>query len=146
MLCKKCRDEMTEPFFGYYPFMEKNAVCNTHNGITMTETPITCDEYLEIINIAPRDISFLEAMIDLKQKDPIEFQLKMSQFKAAQSQVKAVEENSSNCNLPKCPTCNSTDLSKISTAKKVAKIAAFGIFGMGDNGKTWKCNNCGSKF
>jgi len=49
-------------------------------------------------------------------------------------------------NVPKCPICQSTNLSKISTAKKVAKIAAFGIFGMGDNGKTWKCNNCGSKF
>jgi DNA-directed RNA polymerase subunit RPC12/RpoP len=57
---------------------------------------------------------------------------------AAQKQV----EN----NIPKCPTCSSTNLSKISTTKKVAKIAAFGIFGMGDNGKTWKCNNCGSKF
>ena len=49
-------------------------------------------------------------------------------------------------NKPHCPICNSTNLSKITTTKKVAKIAAFGIFGMGDNGKTWKCNNCGSKF
>lgn len=49
-------------------------------------------------------------------------------------------------NIPHCPICNSTNLSKISTTKKVAKIAAFGIFGMGDNGKTWKCNDCGSKF
>ncbi|WP_143322687.1 hypothetical protein [Clostridium sp. HBUAS56010] len=49
-------------------------------------------------------------------------------------------------NIPKCPICQSTNLSKISTTKKVAKIAVFGIFGMGDNGKIWKCNNCGSKF
>lgn len=49
-------------------------------------------------------------------------------------------------NKPHCPICNSTNLSKISTTKKVVKVAAFGIFGMGDNGKTWKCNNCGSKF
>ena len=47
---------------------------------------------------------------------------------------------------PHCPICNSTNLSKITTAKKVGKIAMFGIFGMGDNGKTWKCNGCGSKF
>lgn len=47
---------------------------------------------------------------------------------------------------PHCPICNSTNLSKITTAKKVGKIAMFGIFGMGDNGKTWKCNSCGSKF
>lgn len=49
-------------------------------------------------------------------------------------------------NIPRCPICKSVDLSKITTTKKVMKIAAFGIFGMGDNGKTWKCNSCGSKF
>lgn len=55
-------------------------------------------------------------------------------------------EPEENTNQPKCPICQSTNLSKISTAKKVGKIAMFGIFGMGDNGKTWQCNNCGSKF
>ena len=49
-------------------------------------------------------------------------------------------------NAPKCPTCGSTNLSKISGMKKAAKIGFFGIFGAGDLGKTWKCNNCGSKF
>lgn len=49
-------------------------------------------------------------------------------------------------NTPKCPICQSTNLSKISTASKAGKIALFGIFGAGDIGKTWKCNNCGSKF
>ena len=49
-------------------------------------------------------------------------------------------------NTPKCPICQSTNLSKITTVQKASKIALFGIFGMGDNGKTWKCNNCGSKF
>lgn len=49
-------------------------------------------------------------------------------------------------NKPHCPICNSTDLSKISNIGKAAKIGMFGIFGAGDLGKTWKCNNCGSKF
>ena len=49
-------------------------------------------------------------------------------------------------NAPKCPICQSTNLSKITTVQKAGKIALFGIFGMGDNGKTWKCNNCGSNF
>lgn len=48
--------------------------------------------------------------------------------------------------LPKCPHCNSTNISKISTAKKATKIGLFGIFGTGDIGKTYKCNNCGSRF
>lgn len=46
----------------------------------------------------------------------------------------------------KCPICQSTDLSKISSLHKAGKILTFGIFGMDNNGKTWKCNNCGSKF
>ena len=49
-------------------------------------------------------------------------------------------------NIPKCPICQSTNLSKITAVQKAGKIALFGIFGMGDNSKTWKCNNCGSKF
>lgn len=46
----------------------------------------------------------------------------------------------------KCPICNSTNLSRISATKKVAKVGFFGIFGSGDIGKTYKCENCGSKF
>ncbi len=48
--------------------------------------------------------------------------------------------------IPKCPICGSTSLSRISTSKKVAKIAFFGLYGAGDIGKTWKCNNCDSRF
>lgn len=49
-------------------------------------------------------------------------------------------------NIPHCPICGSAKLSKISGAKKAMKIGLFGIFGAGDLGKTWKCENCGSKF
>lgn len=49
-------------------------------------------------------------------------------------------------NKPHCPICNSTNLLKISTVKKATKIGLFGIFGAGDVGKTYKCNNCGSRF
>lgn len=49
-------------------------------------------------------------------------------------------------NIPTCPICNSTNLSKISSLKKATKIGLFGIFGAGDVGKTWKCNNCDSRF
>lgn len=65
-----------------------------------------------------------------------------------ESEIKqyAKQHTEQNDNVPKCPICQSTNLEKISAAKKVGKIAIFGIFGMGDNGKTWKCKNCGSKF
>ena len=55
-------------------------------------------------------------------------------------------QNTQSPNIPKCPICSSTNLSKISSINKATKISLFGIFGAGDVGKTYKCNNCGSKF
>lgn len=50
-------------------------------------------------------------------------------------------------NVPKCPICGSTNLTKITVTKKAIKTGLFGIFGaIDDAGKTWKCENCGSKF
>lgn len=50
-------------------------------------------------------------------------------------------------NVPKCPICGSTNLTKITVTKKAIKTGLFGIFGaIDDAGKTWKCNDCGSKF
>ena len=48
--------------------------------------------------------------------------------------------------VPKCPICGSENLTRLTTMRKAAKIALVGIYGLGDCGKTWKCNNCGSKF
>ena len=48
--------------------------------------------------------------------------------------------------VPKCPICGSENLTRLTTMKKAAKIALVGIYGLENCGKTWKCNNCGSKF
>lgn len=105
---------------------------------------VSSEEEEELMKLS-NDRKFTNAMIKLHDEDPIEYQLKISQFKASlkqQESSKKVEED----NRPKCPTCGSTDLSKISTVKKATKIGLFGLFGAGDIGKTWKCNNCGSKW
>lgn len=78
-----------------------------------------------------------------EQKSQQEY--KALQRKAQQKMIEK-EQIEKQQNAPKCPICQSTNLSKITTVQKAGKIALFGIFGMGDNGKTWKCNNCGSKF
>ncbi len=50
-------------------------------------------------------------------------------------------------NVPKCPVCGSTSLKKISLTTRAVKTAAFGTIGaIDDAGKTYKCENCGSKF
>ena len=107
------------------------------------ETSLSYDDLITISRIS-NDNDFFQAMIDLKEKDIIEYNLKMSQFRSQVAQQKSSSVR--NDNRPKCPICNSTNLSKISTAKKATKVGLFGIFGAGDIGKTWKCNNCGSKF
>lgn len=108
------------------------------NG-NMIDTGMIFDEYLVISKIS-QDNSFLEAMIELKQKDIIEFNLKMSQFKAQLAQEQSSKIQTSN--KPKCPTCNSTNLKRISTTSKVASVALWGIFSQKAK-KTWHCSKCG---
>ena len=72
--------------------------------------------------------------------------LNMEANRATLQKMLNENDNPREQNKPKCPICQSTNISKITTVQKAGKIALFGIFGMGDNGKTWKCNNCGSKF
>jgi hypothetical protein len=63
-----------------------------------------------------------------------------------QKNVTQQSSQSQTTSTPQCPICGSTKLAKISATRKIGKIALFGVFGMGDNGKTWRCKNCGSKF
>lgn len=51
-----------------------------------------------------------------------------------------------NC-IPKCPICGSANIKKITMTTRAVKTATFGIVGaVDDAGKTYKCDNCGSKF
>lgn len=86
------------------------------------------------------DTDFLEAMIELKKKDPIEYQLKISQFKAnlqQQESSKSKEED----NRPKCPNCHSTNIKAITGAERAMSIMGLGIFSKKIN-KSFKCLNC----
>ena len=109
----------------------------------LVDTLITENEFNLIEDVSDSDRQFLEAMIELKKNDPIEYQLKMSQFKAnLKQQVSSkVEED----NKVHCPYCNSTNVNKISGLSKAGSIAMFGIFSRKVH-KQWHCNNCGSDF
>lgn len=111
-------------------------------GGKMFDTGMKFDEYLIVSKIS-KDNAFLNAMIELKEKDPIEFQLKMNQFK---TQVQQQESgNSNNANVLKCPTCSSTKVKKISTTSKVAGAAMFGLFSKTARSQ-FKCEQCGYKW
>ena len=111
----------------------------------LVDTPITENDFDLIWDVSDSDRQFLEAMIELKKNDPIEYQLKISQFKAnlKQQESSNVEEED---NTPHCPYCNSTNIKKITTGSKVAHTALFGIFSISRNSKQWHCNNCKSDF
>lgn len=74
----------------------------------LEDSVLTKDEFKIIDKVSDSDRQFLEAMIELKKSDPIEYQLKMSQFKATlkqQESSKVVEEDKDQI---RCPKCNST--------------------------------------
>lgn len=119
--------------------LDGTQICVNHPQQLLVKKSMTCEEF-QILRKISNDPSFMEAMNDLKEKDIVEYQLKISQFKSQLGQ----QESS---NVPKCPTCGSTNVSKIAVTKRAVKIGLFGIFGaMDDAGKTYKCNGCGCKF
>lgn len=116
-----------------------------------------CENETTIIDITEKDFynifvatngnrQVLEAMIDLKQKDIIEYELKMGQFRNQVEQQKSIQNQQAQVkqesNVPKCPTCQSTNIRKIGAGERAASVLGLGIFSKKIN-KTWKCNNCG---
>ena len=138
-------------YYGYCPkcgnvtFIEtKNEKCNCCNT-NLLSTPYTMNEYLFGNSI---DVNIDKKIFDeyIKGNPQFDEELYRSRINKEKLLQQATFDKQRESNKPKCPICQSTNLSKITTLQKTGKIALFGIFGMGDNGKTWKCNNCGSKF
>lgn len=81
--------------------------CHTQNSF--------CEEYIMDIKRISTDESFVNAMVELYVNNPIEYQLKIQQFKTQleqQKQTKQEQQESSTVNSPKCPTCQSKNLKK----------------------------------
>ena len=98
------------------------------------------------IKAVSTDENFMKAMTELYENDPIEYQLKISQFKASLKQQESNKKVEEDNNTPHCPYCNSINIKKITTGSKVAHTALFGIFSISRNSKQWHCNNCKSDF
>ncbi len=78
----------------------------------------------------------------------LEEERKTYEWRAMQNAYNSISNPSSaRSNVPKCPVCGSTSLKKISLTTRAVKTAVFGTIGaIDDAGKTYKCENCGSKF
>lgn len=150
--CKKCGQQTIEFLPG-----KDSRKCNVC-GFTFVEAPeeITLERWLnedgkqaieEIVKASPEfDPYYFEHRDEIIAKESAEFERKMAIGRAIQEGARPDVALKTNGQVPHCPICGSANLSKISAVKKAAKVGFFGLFGAGDLGKTWKCNNCGSKF
>ncbi len=103
----------------------------------MVDTGIMFDDYLIISKISDDD-NFLQAMIDLKEKDVVEYNLKMSQFRNQVEQQKSNKLQSSN--TIHCPKCGSTNI----TAGQRGYSLVTGFIGSGSTVN--RCAKCGYKW
>ena len=90
------------------------------------------------------DESFMDAMVKLYETDPIEFQLKIQQFKTQleqQEQIKKEQEQKSSAkDTIKCPKCGSTNITE--GTKGFSLITGF----IGSGNFRYVCKKCGNKW
>ena len=97
-----------------------------------------------IIKKISTDESFMDAMIKLYETDPIEYQLKIQQFKTQlkqQEQSDAIRKQERESNRPHCPTCGSTNIKRITGTERAVSVIGLGMFSKKIN-KSYKCLNC----
>ena len=128
--CKKC---------GYDTAGDKCPICGCNNFFPPCD--LTYKDVLTISKISTEP-SFFDAMVLLKEKDIIEYELKMTQFR---KQITQAETQNDNSNVPKCPTCGSTNVEKISLSSKVVGGVLWGLFSSNVR-KTMHCKQCGYKW
>lgn len=109
---------------------------NNCNGELKTLN-ISRDE-LKIMCEVSGDLPFLQAMIDLKEKDIIEYNLKMSQFRSQVEQQKQARERS--VSRIQCPQCGSSNVS--TGARGYSLVTGF----IGAGKTVNRCGRCGYKW
>lgn len=143
-ICKVCRNNSDKKWIykGYY-FCIKKPQDNKclYCGNELEDIILTEDEVWDIYKISP-ELSFLEAMINLKEKDPVEFQLRMKQFRIQTQQHEQIRAAKEEDSKPHCPHCHSTNIKSISGLSRGTSIAIWGIISKKIN-KSFECNNCG---
>lgn len=104
--CPICKKDLPNP----YCIPEYFIRCNKpkeHDIAQFVDTGLSENDFT-IINYISEEPFFLESMLKLKEENPIEYQLKMSQFKANVAQQESAKV--SNKNTVKCPKCGCTDI------------------------------------
>lgn len=136
-LCQNCKNNRKDDDIwgsGYISWIkDDNYECPICKH-KLVDTVLTGDEE-DILSDITRSASFYDSIIDLKQKDPIEFQLKMSQFKTQVQQQESSKVESKD--IIHCPKCNSTAIT--TGARGVNNF--WGLLGASKTVN--RCGNCG---
>ena len=93
-----------------------------------------------LVKAVSADENFMKAMTELYENDPIEYQLKISQFKANLKQQESGKVEESNKNQIHCPKCNSTSIQTINRGY------SFWTGFLGSGSPRNVCQKCGYKW
>ena len=142
--CAKNKRTIQDPadfFAGYqlYFFQDRiGKTCQICDKDTLIETNITEDELLDFGEYSNYNPQFLKAMQELKEKDIIEYELKMSQFRSQVEQKNKAREEEAN--RPRCSKCGSTSIA--TTTRGYSFWTGF----VGSGKPMNVCQNCGHKW
>lgn len=132
--CRKCQEEKRKNCPSGYYFGWKDSVVNCPNcGYPMVNINFPAQD-LAIIEQISEDVSFIEAMMNLRNKDIVEYTAKLSQFKSQLG-----EQKNSSSNQIKCPKCGSTNIQMVQ--RKWSLLTGFMT-----NKVDRVCVNCKYKF
>lgn len=130
---------------GYWTMLNasKDSLCPKCNDV-LQESPISKKDFSIIARIST-DRDFIQAMMDLKEKDIIEYQLKLSQFKEQvenkkQAQQQAKIQKQIEENVIKCPRCGCSDIGVTNRGHSLV----WGFIGSGEARNV--CKKCGHKW
>lgn len=134
--------EFTKGYFYLFEPKEDAKICPCCERGVLEDSPLTFEEFKIIDNVSDSDRQFLEAMIELKKKDPIEYQLKISQFKMQKEQQKKQEkeQEEKSKNQIHCPRCKSTSIQTINRGY------SFWTGFLGSGSPRNVCQKCGYKW
>lgn len=144
--CKTCaeREKGTNEWGSHENTEYVRGFVNYLNDETVNECPM-CKNNLETVNISSDDFltirdasncnrDLLFAMIKLHDDDPIEYELKMAQFREIAERKKADESK------PRCPKCGSTSIATVN--KGYSLLTGF----LGSGKPMNVCQSCGHKW
>lgn len=165
-LCKSCHDQHNgyaiNPLYpmcvyGYSYILSSSAMNNLHcshdkckyhaenKQYDLVDIDITPEDFQAIMRVS-NDCAFIDAMINLKQTNPIEYGMKMAQIRPTAEQVqKAIDDEwdkkveEANTPRPKCPKCGSTNIQIV--PRKWSLLTGFMT-----NKTDRVCVNCKHKF